>query len=304
VLAGLAAERVIYGEEVQLDESDEAKGLAAARVLTAASSTAASQSFTTLVPPVGELIPLEPDPRCQPAPADLIEREAQRVVEACLADAKLILRRHHEELVALAAAVRSKRTLGLSELRGIVTGASGRSERAPLSEPAPSPTSSGKLIAGRRRRRFRLLRWSGLQIGNLAPAPAGAAPALTDAWTLLRGFRTPALAREPAIAAPLAPVADLAPVAELAPRRHASQKVLTRSALVRYWALAAIWGVVTVAFWAWWLHHSSHATAWLYWLQTTMLFYQTTLLPTIYWASCGRWSGRSNLRHHLAGAWR
>jgi hypothetical protein len=40
---------------------------------------------------------------------------------------------------------------------------------------------------------------------------------------------------------------------------------------------------VAVSFWRWWLQQSAHGTPWLYWAETLALFYQTTLLPTVFW---------------------
>ncbi len=64
---------------------------------------------------------------------------------------------------------------------------------------------------------------------------------------------------------------------------HQSVRVMSVGQRVRYWALALLWAGVTASFWAWWLQARASGTPWLYWLQTTMLFYQTTLLPTVYW---------------------
>jgi cellulose synthase (UDP-forming) len=66
--------------------------------------------------------------------------------------------------------------------------------------------------------------------------------------------------------------------------RHRSVGALSRSRRARYWALALLWAVVTTTFWAWWLGARGVGSSWLYWLQTSMLFYQTTLLPTVYWS--------------------
>jgi cellulose synthase (UDP-forming) len=70
--------------------------------------------------------------------------------------------------------------------------------------------------------------------------------------------------------------------------RHASVSALSGVQRARYWGLAGIWAVVTTTFWIWWLGHGEHSTPVLYWLQTVMLFYQTTLLPTVYWSFVGR----------------
>jgi cellulose synthase (UDP-forming) len=64
---------------------------------------------------------------------------------------------------------------------------------------------------------------------------------------------------------------------------HESVPAMSRLDRVRYAALSAVWLAATASFWLWWLGHAAHSTPVLYWIQTVMLFYQATLLPTIYW---------------------
>ena len=52
---------------------------------------------------------------------------------------------------------------------------------------------------------------------------------------------------------------------------------------MRFWAIALLWLAVNLAFWVWWLRQTGHSTPWLYWAETIALFYQTTLLPTVFW---------------------
>jgi cellulose synthase (UDP-forming) len=52
---------------------------------------------------------------------------------------------------------------------------------------------------------------------------------------------------------------------------------------VRFWGIALLWIAVNVSFWTWWLTRASHGSPWLYWAETVALFYQTTLLPTVFW---------------------
>jgi cellulose synthase (UDP-forming) len=77
-------------------------------------------------------------------------------------------------------------------------------------------------------------------------------------------------------------------LAELETVPHASVSVMSAAQRLRYLGLACLWAVVTVAFWLWWLQTGSAGSPWLYWLQTATLFYQVTLLPTIYWGFVGR----------------
>lgn len=57
---------------------------------------------------------------------------------------------------------------------------------------------------------------------------------------------------------------------------------------VRHVAVALLWIAVNLAFWGWWLRQAKHGTAWLYWAETVALFYQTTLLPTVFWRFVGK----------------
>jgi cellulose synthase (UDP-forming) len=70
--------------------------------------------------------------------------------------------------------------------------------------------------------------------------------------------------------------------------QHSSVSALSRAQRIRVWAVGLLWLAVNVDFWAWWLGHTTHATSWLYWLETVTLFYQTTLLPTFFWRFVGR----------------
>lgn len=83
-------------------------------------------------------------------------------------------------------------------------------------------------------------------------------------------------ARTPAAAGPAAP----GPVEEF---RHAKVSALSPVDRVRFWAVAVLWLAVNLAFWAWWLGQTDDSTPWLYWTETVALFYQTTLLPTVFW---------------------
>jgi cellulose synthase (UDP-forming) len=94
-------------------------------------------------------------------------------------------------------------------------------------------------------------------------------------WPLLRPLPFPGSALKSSRARP-------APESESG-FRHESVGVLTGAQLVRYWAIALIWGAATISFWAWWLHRSAQGTPWLYWPQTVALCYQTTLLPAFFW---------------------
>ena len=59
--------------------------------------------------------------------------------------------------------------------------------------------------------------------------------------------------------------------------------MLSSTDRMRFWAVGLLWLAVNLAFWGWWLHQTNHSTAWLYWAETIALFYQTTLLPTVFW---------------------
>jgi cellulose synthase (UDP-forming) len=65
--------------------------------------------------------------------------------------------------------------------------------------------------------------------------------------------------------------------------RHSKVSALTRTDRVRFWAVALVWAVVNYTFWRWWLRQLPGSTPWLYWAESVALFYQTTLLPTVFW---------------------
>lgn len=69
---------------------------------------------------------------------------------------------------------------------------------------------------------------------------------------------------------------------------HAKVSALSPVDRMRYWAIALLWLAVNLAFWGWWLHQTGHSTTWLYWAETIALFYQTTLLPTVFWRFVGK----------------
>jgi cellulose synthase/poly-beta-1,6-N-acetylglucosamine synthase-like glycosyltransferase len=70
--------------------------------------------------------------------------------------------------------------------------------------------------------------------------------------------------------------------------RHTRVSALTRADRVRFWGVALLWVAVNLAFWGWWLRQTAHSTQWLYWTETIALFYQTTLLPTVFWRFVGK----------------
>jgi cellulose synthase (UDP-forming) len=65
--------------------------------------------------------------------------------------------------------------------------------------------------------------------------------------------------------------------------RHSKVSALSPTDRMRFWAVALLWLAVNLAFWGWWLHQTDLSTPWLYWVETVALFYQTTLLPTVFW---------------------
>lgn len=70
--------------------------------------------------------------------------------------------------------------------------------------------------------------------------------------------------------------------------RHVKVSALSPIDRARFWAVALLWLAVNLAFWGWWLRQIDGSTGWLYWAETTALFYQTTLLPTVFWRFVGR----------------
>lgn len=65
--------------------------------------------------------------------------------------------------------------------------------------------------------------------------------------------------------------------------RHRSESALSSRQKLTHLAIAVLWATVTMTFWVWWLGHANGGTPWLYWTQTTMLVYQTTVLPSFFW---------------------
>lgn len=70
--------------------------------------------------------------------------------------------------------------------------------------------------------------------------------------------------------------------------RHRSISALSPRERVRFWALALLWAAVNASFWTFWLNHAGDGTPWMYLIETVALFYQVTLLPTVYWWFVGR----------------
>ena len=67
------------------------------------------------------------------------------------------------------------------------------------------------------------------------------------------------------------------------PFRHTSVSVTSLAGRVRFWCVASLWLIVNVSFWAWWLKPHGPDASWLYWIETTGMFYQATFLPTFFW---------------------
>ncbi|HWF34790.1 MAG TPA: glycosyltransferase family 2 protein [Solirubrobacteraceae bacterium] len=191
-----------------------------------------------------------------PAPARSGESgdEIDRVIEECLAWAVTILRENRVRLDMLAHALVEHETLDASEAL------------------AAAGISAGGNVSPRT---------ASFRVGDGADEPR------------LRRRDGNLLRRRTERATRMSQLTQVAPVAEVASItepgfRHQSVSALSHLQRARYWGLALIWGIVTVTFWVWWLRHAAHSTPVLYWLQTAMLFYQTTVLPTVYWSFVGQ----------------
>lgn len=287
LLAGAAAERLVLGDVAGPDhDAERAKAMAREQLLVAADH--ALPDTTRLLPSLdGELSQGHDDEPAQPA-SELLERELQRVMRECDEHALGVLREHRAALDRLAIRLHRRETLDEDSIRDELdrarTEATGDElERSRSSGPRRAPGARTRprrtlfpapfAVSGAARLNKASVRWlpvrrearsSPLVRAHPQPAPGGAAPGPT-----------------------VAAVAD----ASGAPRRsgrHRSERVLSGFGLARYWALGTLWLVVTVSFWTWWLRHQAGSTTALYWLQTLLLFYQTTLLPTVYWGFVGR----------------
>ena len=101
-----------------------------------------------------------------------------------------------------------------------------------------------------------------------ASAATATGPAVTSPRTGLRGPRT---------TTPAAP-----------PRTVRDEAALSRGQRVIYWALTALWAVVVLQFWRWWLAPEHHGALGLYVATSLPLAYLTTVLPSFYWFFVGR----------------
>jgi cellulose synthase (UDP-forming) len=72
------------------------------------------------------------------------------------------------------------------------------------------------------------------------------------------------------------------------PRQVRHVGVFTRRQRVVYWALTALWLVVAVRFWTWWLEPAHRGSLALFVLASVPMAYLTTGLPTFYWFFVGR----------------
>jgi cellulose synthase (UDP-forming) len=72
------------------------------------------------------------------------------------------------------------------------------------------------------------------------------------------------------------------------PRQVRHEPVFTRRQRVVYWALTALWLVVVVQFWRWWLAPEHQGSLVLFALASVPMAYLTTGLPTFYWFFVGR----------------
>lgn len=70
--------------------------------------------------------------------------------------------------------------------------------------------------------------------------------------------------------------------------RHTKLKALSRLDRIRHFGVALLWIAVNVTFWRWWKRQTAYGTPWLFWIETVMLAYQTTFLPTVFWWFVGR----------------
>ena len=101
-----------------------------------------------------------------------------------------------------------------------------------------------------------------------ASAATATGPAVTSPGTGLRGPRT---------TTPAVP-----------PRTVRDEAALSRGQRVVYWALTALWAVVVLQFWRWWLAPEHHGALGLYVATSIPLAYLTTVLPSFYWFFVGR----------------
>lgn len=67
-----------------------------------------------------------------------------------------------------------------------------------------------------------------------------------------------------------------------------SRTAFSRRERAVFWVLTALWAVVAVRFWEWWLRPEHHGAAVLYAVTSITLVYVTTVLPSFFWFFVGR----------------
>jgi cellulose synthase (UDP-forming) len=102
--------------------------------------------------------------------------------------------------------------------------------------------------------------------------------------------RSPGGVRPPRalVGAPVAAPRRRSHAAPRRPRQVQHAPVFSRRQRATYWALAALWLVVVVRFWTWWLAPEHRGATALFVLQSIPMAYLTTLLPSFYWFFVGR----------------
>jgi cellulose synthase (UDP-forming) len=248
LLGGLAAEEIVYGNVTEATAADLDDVRALVTEMVRPHRGAGSEEVVSLLPSLGPRAPVSGD-RSHGA-----DGEVDQVMEECLLRALEILRENRVRLDMLAHALMERETLDASEA-----------------------LAAAGISAG----------------GNVSPRTASSRMDGATAEPRLRRQDGSRVRRRTNRAAHMSQLTEVAPMDDVASItepgfRHANVRALSRAQRTRYWALALIWALVTATFWVWWLRHASHSTPVLYWLQTVMLFYQTTLLPSVYWSFVGR----------------
>jgi cellulose synthase (UDP-forming) len=311
LLGGYAAEHVVYGRSSPEGEAELKQATTLARQMVGRWAAPDQPGSASILPILGEDISVP-----GPAAAGFTDQttsvsdEAERVARECYLRAVAILGENRARLDRLAETLLEHETLDEPDVRA----------EAGISNERPAPArhanstlggEKGKPAQPRAGDRSRLSPTRAARVGSALWTAATRAelPHVRDAARQRGGRRRVGRALRVEMGADGAAAVELPwgpahagrapghwswPKPAAAPAdthdgfRHRSVSALSAAGRVRYWGLALLWAFVTTTFWVWWLRHAAHSTPVLYWLQTTMLFYQTTLLPTVYWGFVGK----------------
>ena len=152
--------------------------------------------------------------------------------------------------------------------------------------PVPRPRTGGFLFMSARVLRGATMVVAGLTSVMRMPAFAASTATATGPAVAAPGTGL----RRPRTTTPVAP-----------PRTVRDEAVLSRGQRVVYWALTALWAVVVLQFWRWWLAPAHRGALGLYVATSIPLAYLTTACPASTGSSSGACAARSTRTRRPAG---